>query len=466
MPSPAVSRRLFLGTAAGGLASGALDFSAAAEHSENLFPEQARDLPLKNDADVIVCGAGPAGVTAAIAAARNGSRVRLFEAHGCLGGVWTSGLLGYLLDFNKPGFNQELVSALRERDAIRGDGPNGISYEPEEMKLILEELCQTAGVQVQIHTRVAAAYRQGNRLRTIITESKSGREAWQAPIFIDTTGDGDLGALVGCEFEIGESHNCPCQPMSMDALLVVKDVNKLGPFIHGVGTLAVHQGKSPKIAFLEEIRRTGHEPSYGLPTLFPIRDNLVLAMMNHEYGIKPFDAVEVTTATMRARAELHKIVRGLRKLEGPWEGIQIAATPEQIGIRDGRRIRGRYTVRQEDLVHGARHDDAVVRATFGVDVHALKMADSPYSNRGVKTQPYDIPFRALIARDVDALLMAGRCISGDFIAHASYRVTGNAVAMGEAAGSVAAICARSNQLPQEIRWTDAQSAITIARKQF
>ena len=138
------------------------------------FGNLSGDVPLTADADVVVCGAGPAGVSAAIAAARLGASVRLFEAHGCLGGVWTSGLLGYLLDFDKPGFNQELVQRLRERDAVRGEGMNGLSYEPEEMKVLLEELCMAAGVKVQLHTRVAAAYRTGRRLSTIMTESKSG----------------------------------------------------------------------------------------------------------------------------------------------------------------------------------------------------------------------------------------------------------------------------------------------------
>ncbi len=116
-----------------------------------------------------------------------------------------------------------------------------------------------------------------------------------------------------------------------------------------------------------------------------MRDNLLLVMMNHEYGIKPFDAAQVTEATVRARGEMNKIVNGLRKLGGPWEGMQIAATAEQIGVRDGRRIAGRYTVNKDDLVAGARHDDAVVRPTFPVDIHALSAEHNKtaaYSQRG------------------------------------------------------------------------------------
>ncbi len=181
-------------------------------------------------------------------------------------------------------------------------------------------------------------------------------------------------------------------------------------------------------------------------------------MFNHEYGIKPFDAAQVTEATVRARSEMNKMIDGLRKLGGPWEGIQIAATAEQIGVRDGRRLRGRYVVSQDDVVGGVRHADSVVRPTFSIDVHALTPEHnktSGYTNRGLKVKPYDIPLRALIARDVDGLMMAGRCISGDFIAHSSYRVTGNSVAMGEAVGAVASIAARSNRPPHEVDWQEA-----------
>jgi hypothetical protein len=424
------------------------------------FREPEREVPLVADADVIVCGAGPAGVTAAITAARSGAKVRLFEWRGCLGGVWTAGLLGYLLDFDKPGFNAELRRRLEERGVRRGTSAKSFTYEPEGMKLLLEELCVEAGVKFQLHTRVAAAYRDGKRLTTIVTESKSGRQAWTAPVFIDTTGDGDLGALAGCTWEIGQEKDCPCQPMSLNALLVAKDAAALEPFIHASDPSA--KDGVAKEKFQAEIKRAGHESSYSRPTLWQVRDNLLLAMMNHEYGIKPFDADEVTHATVHARAEMNKIVNSLRKLGGPWEGLQLAATAEQIGVRDGRRIKGRYTMKRDDVAHGARFDDAVVRPTFPVDIHAVSSKDgktSAYGNSGVKVKPYDVPLRALIAADVDGLMMAGRCISGDFIAHASYRVTGNAVAMGEAAGAVAAIAAASKRMPHDVPWSEGAAML-------
>ena len=156
MNSPASSRRRFLTSSLLGLgALGALTkLTAASGPKPGFLNEAERDIPLTSDCDVIVCGAGPAGVTAAISAARAGAKVRLFEAHGSLGGVWTSSLLGYLLDFDKPGFNQELVRRLRERDAVVGTGVNGISYHPEDMKLVLEELCLGAGVPFKEHVAI------------------------------------------------------------------------------------------------------------------------------------------------------------------------------------------------------------------------------------------------------------------------------------------------------------------------
>jgi len=457
------SRRFFLQSSMAGAGALVLPDWAQAQQSQTaaspqagVFAEPGRDLPLVQDADVIVCGAGPAGIAAAITAARAGARTRLFEVHGCLGGVWTAGLLTWIFDFDKPGITRELLAKLDERGARRGTSQKQFVYEPDEMKLLLEDLATEAGVKFRLQTRVVAAHKTGNRLTTLVTESKAGREAWQAPVFIDATGDGDVGALAGCGWDIGQAATCPCQPLTMNALAVVRDVSQMQKYTSFYnGDLKWHVEASEN--FKNEIRRAGYEASYGRPTLFHVRENVLLVMLNHEYGVLPYDVDAMTAATVRSRKEIFKIVRGLQKLGGVWEGMQVIATAEQIGVRDGRRIHGRYTVQREDLVTGARHDDAVTRPTFNVDIHAHTLEDNrkeTISHGGFRTKPYDIPLRALIAKDVDGLMMAGRCISGDFIAHASYRVTGNAVAMGEAAGVIAAVAAETKRLPHEVPWSD------------
>ncbi len=470
-------RRAFLGSAIPGAAGmmqlGAQAVNAADETVPGKFNEPARQISLVQDVDVIVCGAGPAGVAAAITAARAGAKVRLLEVHGCLGGVWTAGLLTWIFDFDKPGMTREISTKLDERGARRGSSKNRFVYEPDEMKLLLEDLCTEAGVQFRLHTRLVDAYVEGGRLTTIITESVSGREAWRAPVFIDTTGDGVLGAMAGCAWDLGQmgqSKNleCLCQPLTMNALAAVKDVTQMQKYVSFYkGDLKWHVEATKNLK--ADIQRAGIDPSYGMPTIFHVRDNIVLLMANHEYGIRPDDADAMTAATVRSRHEIFDIMRGLRKLGGVWDGFQIVATAEQIGVRDGKRIRGRYQVKKGDLETGARHKDGVARVTFGVDIHAKskKENDKETITRGgvKKFKPYDIPLRALIAKDVDGLMMAGRCISGDFVAHASYRVTGNAVAMGEAAGVVGAIASTSNRMPHEVEWSEGAEKLKSIRQQ-
>ncbi|MBX3739477.1 MAG: FAD-dependent oxidoreductase [Akkermansiaceae bacterium] len=469
------NRRHFLGKTLAAFGTPAMISSAAAASAGDgkTFAIPAENAPLTGDADVIVCGAGPAGVTAAIMAARAGAKVRLFEWRGCLGGIWTAGLLGYFLDFAKPGFARELRTKLEQRGAYTGSSAGSFSYDPEALKLLLEELCVEAGVTFQYHTRVAAAFKEGRKITTIITDSKAGRQAWTAPVFIDCTGDGDLGALAGCTFALGDpaygdAATCPCQPMSLNALLIVRDPEKLREFIRfGKPLEGENSNGEKKQAIRREIQKSGHYPSYGSPTLWHVKENLLFAMFNHEYGVKPFDPAAVTRATVNARAEMNKMIDGLRALGGGWEGLRIVATAEQIGVRDGRRIAGRYTVNTEDLIGGARHDDAVTRATFGVDIHATtgehNEKKSSTHSTGIKVKAYDIPLRALIAKDVDGLMMAGRCISGDFVSHSSYRVTGNAVGMGESAGVAAALAAASGKLPHEVAWQEVKEKLEAMR---
>ncbi|WP_258234813.1 FAD-dependent oxidoreductase [Paenibacillus agaridevorans] len=408
-----------------------------------MISETRQDSPVIGEYDVVVCGAGPAGIGAALAAARAGARTVLIEAAGCLGGVWTSGLLSFVLDSkNKGGLLREICDRLSSEQSFllqssgtskHYDGSSDFTYDAEGMKHILEALCVESGVEVRLHTRVVASKRENKHIAFVFTESNSGREAFSAPVFIDCSGNGELAARSGCGFDIGHPETGQTQPATMLAL------------ISGVpGQQESTLNDATKRMFLETLRRAGVEPTYRSPSLFRLpHPQLYGLMVNHEYGVRCDNAKEMTDATIHARGEIYRIVQALSTLP-EWSEVRLVSTASQIGLREGRRVHGLYTVTVQDIVAGARFEDGICLVEFPVDIHALDSSSTEaVTKEGVTAQSYHIPFRSLVAKDVTNLLLAGRCISGDFYAHASYRVTGNAVPMGEAAGLGAALAAKA-----------------------
>lgn len=414
------------------------------------FAEDAREIPVVADYDTIVCGGGPAGFAAALAAARSGAKTALIEVHGCVGGIWTAGMLSWILDgLNKPGIMAELIGRLKEQ----GNGKKVNSawvYHPEPMKLLLEDMLLEAGVNLRLFTRIVGAVpNEKNRLAAVVTESKSGREVWTAKSFIDATGDGDLAAQAGCGFDFGRPGDGVTQPMSLMVLFHGVTTDGIAPFVNHLSEARnLGRGKSN---FLAELRSAGIDPSYGGPSIFEIHDGLYAMMANHQYNVSAINADDMTRATLEGRRENHAMINALRKKGGPWKNVEIISTAEQIGTREARRIHGRYSVSDADLKNGARFEDGICRVRFGIDVHSTDPGKTKeIESKPFKSQPYDIPLRSLMAKDIDGLVLAGRCISGGFLAHSSYRVTGNAVAMGEAAGVACAVAAREKVLPHEV----------------
>src|SRR5690606_10053352 len=158
------------------------------------------------------------------------------------------------------------------------------------------------------------------------------------------------------------------QPMSLLAIISGIQFDEVRKFIRWAGD----EKSISKKNLLEEIVSAGVLPSYTKPSIFPIHKDLFMIMANHEYGFSALNARDVTKATLQARQELHKIIDGLKSLQGPWKNLKLISTADQIGVREGRRIHGLYTVTKEDLVNGVRHEAAVCRVTFGVDVHSIK----------------------------------------------------------------------------------------------
>ncbi len=420
---------------------------------KNIVIEPARELEIAGSADVIVCGGGPAGIAAALGAARNGASTMLIESAGCLGGIWSTGLLSWLIDCDnkKTGLIAEILADMEAR-GVAQEFPascGSMSCEPEYMKYLMEKKCLDAGVDILLHTRVSSTIVKDDNITHVVTESKSGRQAYAGKIFIDCTGDGDLGALAGCGFDFGSPDGKGTQPMSLLTMLTGIEMSEVGEFVaHGP-----NPGLKPYELLRAELERAGVSPSYTRSTLFKVYDNMFTYMGNHQYGVSGLDVRDITRATLEARAELQSHIEGLRSLGGPWKNIRLAATSASIGVREGRRIHGLYQVSLDDLLEGKEHPDGICKVRFGVDIHAM----DPSKGKGIskesgryKVKPYDIPLRALISRDRTNMMMAGRCISGDFFAHASYRVVGDAVPCGEAAGQYAAKSVKEDKTPSEV----------------
>ena len=441
-----ISRRSFL-TATVALPTAGIGFAGPSAS----FREPARDVPLGGEYDAIVVGAGPAGIAAAVTAARRGRKVLLLEKAASVGGVWTSGLVSCVMDGGKAALSRELASRLDSFGArlprqamMRAEN---YLFEPEYMKLVLEAMLSESHVDFLTASPACAAYRDasGKRLETVVAESESGRTAYRAGAFVDASGDGALGALAGCGFDSGGPDGPDAdQPASLCALVTVGDSRRIARYIVNDASAFDASGR-PVGNRKKELHRAvvscGFNPSFARPALFRLNGNVLMLLSNHEYGLRIGDVRAVTEATCRARRELAGMIAALAAKGGDdWAGVRLVACAARPWNRRSRRLHGLYTLTADDVASGRTFPDAVARSFAPIDVHALSAEASRRLHAGAPAgcsfKPFDIPLRACRSRDLENLYMAGRCISGDFVAHASYRMSGTAFAVGEAVGKV------------------------------
>lgn len=402
--------------------------------------ESARNIPVAGTYDVIVCGGGPAGCAAAVAAAESGARTLLLERNQYPGGIWTAGAMPWIIDHRgKTG----LMGQWREQLCEQGGyiNPRGtLAAPPETVKGLLEDALISAGVTILYGAMVCAVKTEGRCITHIITESKSGRQAWAGKVVVDCTGDGDTAALAGCGFDFGNDLG-KTQPASLNAFVTGLKLEEVEPFL-------VPHGKIPLRELLTEL---GCTPSYAMPSIFHFGEGIFGWMTHHAYGVKPHDAGSVTAAAIAGRQELRRQIAALRKHGGIWKNLALVATASCLGIREARRIHTRKTVTLDDFGQAPVPGVSVCASSVLPDVHGT----DPGVTKGIekqvrKLEPYlAIPWQAQIPADCDNLVLAGRCIGGDFQSHASYRMTGTAVPLGEAAGRGAAWAADTGRMPSE-----------------
>lgn len=400
--------------------------------------------------DIAVCGGGIAGSFAAISAARKGAKVILIEKAGSLGGTLTEGFMPIILDSdNKGGIVRELFAFLTEHDmcCARHGSPTdkngkripGIMVDTEGCKYFLEKECLDAGVKILLHSQVAALDFKDGRINSLLLTTECGNYSVSADIFIDASGNGSIADMAGCSWDCGDPAEKRPSPASMGVCVV-----GMPPEYNGA------ENSEEKTAYNNMLNNNGIEISAGQ---FSVRKLPSLKTwtvgLNFQYDVMPDDINSLTNAVTEGRREVFDVIQKHKKIEN-YEELFIAFTNSHIGIREGRRIFGEYRITDDDILEGKRFEDGICLVTFGVDVHKLKNDDTTDCKRGYRAKPYNIPYRALLPLCVDNLILAGRCISGDFYPHASYRVMGNMAAVGEAAGFAAAESVKAKISPKAL----------------
>lgn len=383
----------------------------------------AKEYDIAEAFDVIVCGAGPSGVAAAVKSARKGAKTLLIEKTYCAGGMWTGGLVTPLFDgANKDGIMKEIIDNLRERKAYGGFWDK--SFQFETLKTLLDELLTESGVTVLFDTLVTGVRTESGKILGVFAENRGGSYYYPAKVFIDCTGDAIIAYQAGVKCFIGDDKTQSVQSATL--MFTIGHVNYL-------------QQTSKDLSDLIEKAIADNDLPYQLPFDKPYviqipNTDMAVVQLTHIYGIDPMDGFCTSLAVIEGRRQANEVFRVMKDYIPEFKDIVLLETAPFLGIRESRRIDGEYCITVNDCINGTRPEDTVAVCTFNMDIHE----SSSDKQTNIRTKAYGIPYRAMLPKGIQNLLVAGKTISGSHEAMASYRVTGNCVAMGEAAGSAAA----------------------------
>ncbi|TDF90533.1 FAD-dependent oxidoreductase [Paenibacillus piri] len=439
------------------------------------------------DYEVAVIGGGPAGVAAAIAAARSGARTVLIEPSSFLGGAGTGSLVGpwmtnYFQDTQViKGIFQDVVDELvtyegstgtvkcpyDKTGSTQGTGGYITPFDAEILKFVLNKLVLEAGVKLLLNTYVDQVNAADGKVESVGIRSKSEKSLIRAMIYVDATGDGDIAAAAGAKYEFGRSTDGLAQPVS--ALFKMSYVD-LDAFIDYTlshreelvwvtypelpGNLPGHFAKrmvalSGFNRMVAEAKDKG-ELNVGrerLTIFSDYRDGDVLFNATRVNRIDGTNNEHLIRAEVELREQVMSVVAFARKYLPGFKRASLSSAASRVGVRETRRIIGDYVLAQDDVLHGAKFADSIAKGCFPVDIH------SPHDQTNVWTElddAYDIPYRSLLPARLDNLLVAGRCISATHEALASTRVQSHCMAIGQAAGVAASMAAEQNSLTRQI----------------
>ena len=421
--------------------------------------------PIDQSFDVLVAGGGPAGVCAAVSAARAGARVILAERFGCLGGNLTLGHVSPILGKVAPGTMADEIRRLLDAghegtpQTVTRNGPEQ-HIDHEEAKAILARLCVDAGVTVLLCAPVVDAIMEDNRVAGVVVDTPQGLCRIAAKVVIDATGDGRVAVAAGAEFRIGRDGDGATQPISIEFVVEGVDESCAITAWGGTDPVKLPSGEEYR-ALCKRMNAAGELPEnvsiVRLHRTFYSGERSVNATQMN--GVDALDPAALGRADAELRRQIGQCVAFLRNHVPGYENCRVKSTAATVGVRETRRIVGDAAVTDADVEEGRHYDDAVVHdAWFLIDIHN-PTGGGQAEGHSHPAKPYDIRYGAFLPKGIDGLLVAGRCISGTHRAHASYRVMTPCMAMGEAAGVAAALAAAHGVAPREVAPADIRAML-------
>jgi hypothetical protein len=446
--------------------------------------------------DVIVAGGGPSGFIAAIAAARLGAKTLLIERYGFLGGMPTAACIGPISPFHFQdeqviaGIPQQFIDRMVELGGStghakatdpKGHGSYVCFYDRQIYKWAALQMVREAGVELLLHSFISGVRVEEGKLRAVNAVSKSGVGSYGAHVVIDATGDGDIAALAGAQHTIGRSDGT-LQPATLmfemaqvdtDAVKAYMDANPddfwrrseivtMRPFAANLEKrYFCGQGfvKAVKEATAAEELQLGRDSVLFWTT---VRPGVLHFNSTRVARVDALSAEDLTRAEIEGREQVMSLASFLRKRVPGFASAYVSDTGIQIGIRESRHILGDHVLTQEDICRGTKYADVIARGYFPIDIHNPNGREGAVNDGGVWQDihdSYDIPFRCLVPRGVEGLIVAGRAISATHEAHASFRTQGGVMAIGHAAGAAAALAARDCIEPRRININTLQRAL-------
>ena len=436
----------FLGAAAAGLAGAAAPSAMAAEASTR---GRAKGKSVSVKYDVAVCGGGPAGLIAAIASARNGASTILIERYGFLGGMATLSLVSPISVFNKKG--KRIIGGIplefaERMEALGGADtsfPSGnIHFDPEIYKLAAQRMVYESGGSLILHSYISGCVldRDANgKITGIIIENKTGQQKIEARYFIDCTGDADVVNFAGLPYTIGDSASTELQPMTLWFRLGGVDTDHLENMEMREGGKR-HSNSRIRDALIA-MGNKAQVPKFGGPWMLTTFRKGEASINMSRFAGNGTDVLSLTQAECTLREDVFKLVKLLRDNFPEFKNSYLIDTGTQVGVRETRRITGLYEMTLDDIMTPKDFPDTAAKGGHPVDIHKAGGRDQDL--RAVKNG-YNIPYRSMIPVGSENLIVAGRPVSATREAFASIRVQATCMALGQAAGTAAALCCQKN----------------------